>query len=317
MWALDYLGGAKYKKTILDTHPPGWGAGFFAETFGNAYPLVDALAATGTCPAIRIHLLWSDTHKFGDKDIPEVRRLAKKYEALAKKYSTVKFYLSPFCEHNLANPGKYLRIVEVEAPSCIPVNTPWKGAMTKRYKNELHGNQKRMCDIYSFDGMPCVDADVEQFKARYQDNELFFFWTSQCNGRKNPSDPTPRPERKAWPTPDLLKSLVALSEPRGATSLPRSWIWKSHADQHLTPPEPRALKPVLISPLKVERFQLIYRGKVIATSDKAQPFEDGRWRYYWPDYGYKLCGAPCTLSADGKSFGTVNPGFRQNDYRHD
>ena len=40
MYGLDHLGGAKYPDLLVREHPNGWAAGFFANTFGNAWPTI-------------------------------------------------------------------------------------------------------------------------------------------------------------------------------------------------------------------------------------------------------------------------------------
>lgn len=326
MYGLDYLGLPKFTDLAVREHPQGWAAGCFAITFGDAFSSVDKLLATGRCPLFRVQLLWSDVHAFGDKDIPEVRKLAKKYELLKRKYPSVVIEISPFCEHNLAAPDKYLDIVKQEAPSCVPVNTPYKGAMSRKYKNEVHGMAKAPRGAYNFswDGTSCVDADVEKSKAQHSSAQVYFWWHPAFNGRLNTNDKTPRPQRKAWPTSDLIDSMIYLKDAAGEVKYPKNYLWKSHADRHSTPPEPRAYKPVLIMPAKAKRVELVAdNGQVIASAGPAQPFNDGRFRYYWPDFGYKLAEKAvrihnkptAKLVVDGKPMAVGNPAFRGGSFR--
>ncbi len=326
MYGLDFLGLPKYADLVRREHPQGWALGAFARTFGDALPHIGRILATGRVPHLRVQLLWSDSHTFGDRDIPAITKEARRYQKLKQDFPGVVFELSPFCEHNLQSPDKYLEIVKNEAPDCIPVNTPWRGAFSKKFKNEIHGQHAKPKGDYnfSFDGTPCVDSDVEKFKAGQSDADVFFFWTSQFNGRKNPADPTPRPDRKAWPTSDLIDSVIYLHRDCGAVKLPARWLWKSHADQHSVPPEPRALKPVFIIPPKARRVELIADNEqLIASSSPPQPFSDGRWRYYFGQFGYQIAerarriqGHPvCTVVIDGKKRGTVNPAFRCGSFR--
>jgi hypothetical protein len=107
-----------------------------------------------------------------------------------------------------------------------------------------------------------------------------------------------------------------LATVKGETALPKSWLWKSHADQHDVPPEARAHKPVLLSPVKAKHFELVGDGgAVVGKSGGPQPFEDGRWRYYFPKFGYELPGR-YELRAGGKVFGVINPGFREGEFRN-
>lgn len=325
MFGLDFLALPKYADLARREMPEGWALGFFDNTFGNASPHAERILDTGRVPLMRVHLLWSDPHSFGDKDIKQVRKLARKYQALKQKYPSAIVEISPFCEHNLKNPDKYLDIVKQEAPDCKPVNTPDKGAFSKRYKNEVHHANKRPQGRYNFsyDGASCVDADVEKDKAFHSGADIFFFWASQFNGRKTTKDTTPRPQRKAWPTSELIDSIIYLHRSAGNVTLPKNWLWKSHAEQHTTPAEPRAWKPVFIIPPKVSRVELVAdNGQVIAVSAGPQPYEDGRFRYYFNQFGYQLAekamriqGHPIVTARTGGREFKLNPAFRGGSFK--
>lgn len=326
MLGRDYLGGAKYPDLILREHPKGWAAGFFAETFGNALPIIEKLANTGRCPLIRVQLLWSDTHTFTHSDTMRAVEIAKKIEVIARKNKRVKFELSPFCEHNLKNPDQALEAIKMVAPSCTPVNCPWQGALSSRFKNEVHGYHAKPRGRYNYstDGDSCVDINITKMKRLHKDADVFFFWHPADNGKLNTSDPTPRPERKAWPTEALQDSIIYLKNKRGKTSLPEKFIYKSHADRHETPPEPRAYKPVLIAPVKAARFELVAKnGQVVGVLPYYGTFDGGGYRYYLGEYGYQVAekairiqGSPVVeLRANGKVYGKINPAFRDGSFR--
>lgn len=323
---LDYLGGAKYKDLILREHPDGWAAGFFAQAFGDALPTVDALLATGRCPLVRVHLLWSDTHSFGDKDIAAITKEAKRYEVIAKKYPNVKVELSPFCEHSIRNPDKYLDIVKANAPSCTPVNTPMNGALSTKYKNETHGshaNPKPGKFNFSWDGQSCVDTDVEAIKARLAKAEVFFFWEARFNGKWEDNDKTPRPQRKGWPDSKLIDSVIALHKSKGKTSLPKRWLYKSHSENKGTG-DGRAEKPVLICPVKAKEVLLRCKnGQVVQSLKYYGTYTDGRFRYYGQEWGYEIANKAVRIQssplvdvvANGKVVGVVNAAFRDGEFR--
>ena len=332
MYGLDYLGGAKFADLVLREHPTGWAAGFFANTFGNAWPLIAKLLATGRCPRVRVHAVWQDDHKYDPKrDDPVIMRELKAANSLKATFPQVEVQFSPFCEHNIK--GAQLRQlfakVKQAAGDLTLVNSVMNGDVLPPNValNEIHGLHKPLKEPYnySFDGTPCVDADVEGLKSAHQNVVTFFFWTSQFNGRKNPNDTTPRPQRQAWPTSQLIDSVIYLHNECGAAKLPRNHLWKSHADQHEVPkPEPRALKPVYILPIKASRVELVAdNGQVVAASGGPLPFNDGRFRYYFPDYGYSMAekarrihGKPTvSVRVGGKVVGTVNPAFRAGSFR--
>jgi hypothetical protein len=323
---LDYLGGAKYKDLILHEHPAGWAAGFFAETFGDVYPTVDALLATGRCPLVRIHLLWSDSHSFGDKDIPKIKALAAKYNKLARKYPGVRFELSPFCEHNLKNPDKYLATVYEAADFCFPINTPWQGAISNKYKNEIHGSKKNSPGKpynFSYDGQNAVDADAQKHKEKYSDADVFFWWTPRFNGKWNMADKTPREKRKGWPDATEIDSVIYLNRHKGFPSLPKKYLWKSHSENKGNG-DLRAEKPVLIAPVKTRAIYLkADNGQTIDTLRYYGTFSDGRFRYYSSQWGYQIAekakriqgNSVCNVVVNGKIIGKVNPAFRENEWR--
>lgn len=326
IYGLDFLGLPKFADLAFREHPEGWALGFFDNTFGNALPAAERIIASGRAPLVRVQLIWSDSHTFGDKDIKHVRKLCRKYQALKQKYPSVIFELSPFCEHNLKNPDKYLDIVKQEAPDCRPVNVPDKGAFSRKHKNEVHHSSKIPPGKYNFsyDGASAVDSDVIKDKERHSSADVFFFWVPQFNGRKTTKDTTPRPQRKAWPTSELIDSVIYLHNKRGGAEMPKNYLNKSHAEQHVVPAEPRAFKPVFIIPPKAPRIELVAdNGQVVAASSGPQPYEDGRFRYYFPQYGYQIAekavriqGHPVLKVKVGNQVrGTTNPAFRQGNFR--
>lgn len=328
IFGLDHLGLAKYADLAAREHPQGWALGCFANTFGDSLPAVERIIASGRCPFVRVQLVWSDTHTFAAREVAQAYKEAARWEKLARKYPAVKFELSPFCEHNLRNPDSYLDKIKEIAPSCTPVNTPWKGAYSKKYKNEVHGSNARALSTpynFSYDGSGCVDADVQAHKAKHKGADVFFFWTYQFNGRRNANDPTPRPQRKFWPTSGLIDSVIYLHRDKGDQKLESKYLWKSHSDQHENPPEPRALKPVLIAPVKAPRAELVAsNGQVVAVLPYYGPFSDGRHRYYLGEWGYQVAekarriqggSGVVTLRIAGESYGTLNPAFRANEFR--
>jgi len=324
-YGLDYLAGARYSDLILREHPEGWAAGFFANTFGNALPTVERLLATGRCPHVRIQLLWSDSHTFGDGDIPTIRRLARAYQALKGKYPSVTIELSPFCEHNLQNPDKYLEIVKNEAPDCVPVNVPWRGAFSKRFKNEIHGDHSKPQGAYNYslDGMNGPDANITALKNAHASADVFFFWGIRMNGNYHMGAKVARPDRKGWPDSRYIDSLIALHKDKGQTNLPRGWLFKSHAENKGTG-DPRAEKPVWVVPVKARAIELrADNGQVIDSAKYYGPFADGRHRYYCSDWGFLLAekarrihGHPrANVFVNGKRIGIIHPSFREGSWR--
>lgn len=325
IFGLDFLFAPRYEKLAVRSLPLGFATGCFWKIAGDSISFTKKVLDKG-CPHFRSAGLWEDNHNFGDGHIKELKKMARALQAIAvvNKHATIE--ISGFCEHNLKNPDKYLDIVKQEAPDCIPVNTPDKGALSRKYKNETHHSNKKLAGKYnySFDGVSCVDADVEKIKEIHKSADVFFFWVPQFNGRKTTKDTTPRPQRKAWPTSELIDSVIYLHNNCGKVKMPKNYLNKSHAEQHVVPAEPRAFKPVFIIPPKAARIELVAaNGQVVAVSGGPQSYEDGRFRYYFSQYGYQIAekamriqGHPVLkVKVANQIKGTTNPAFRQGNFR--
>lgn len=316
IFGLDLLAGAKYPKEVIKYLPNGWALGIFANTFSDAFKLVEKVANNGKCPLIRVQLVWKDDHKFGTKELQLAIKEAKRYEKI-RGHSQIE--LSPFCEHNLNNPDEWLSKVQAAAHSCRIVNTPWKGALSKRFKNEVHGSHKKPTGLYnySYDGTNSVDSDVTKDKQVYSDSDVFFFWHPRFNLKWSMKDTTPRPLRKALPSEQLIKSVVYLATDKGNTSIPKNWLVKSHSENHGPTngvPDQKADKLLIISPRKAAVIILKRAGWAIDTLRLYGSFAGGGWRYYSQNWGYKL-GADLDVWLDGKKYGLINGGFRDGNYR--
>jgi len=300
----DYLGGAKFQGAILNNHDFSQGAGLFATTFGDALPIATQLARGGV-PFLRIQLGWKDDHNFKESDFAGLVAQAKRFCPLS---NLTKLYLSGACEHNLnaALANKLASQVLAACPSATYVNVPWRGAVLPQYINETHGNggPKSKRSSYSSDGSPSEDIDIEPLKSKF--TEFFMFWSPRYNGRWEDNDSTPRPNRTGYADGKMIKSMLALAKPKGATSLPKNWIYKSHSENK-GKGDPRSEKPVIIAPI---RDSILKVGDVSCPRYK-DPYQDGRSRYYCPKWGYEIGTSPVKI---GK-YGTINPAFRDGSYR--
>lgn len=321
---LDLLGGAKFKKEFVQSSE--FALGIFAETFGDAYPVVEAAIKAG-CKLIRVQLLWSDSHSFGDKDIPKIKKLAAKYNQLANKYPATDIRLSPFCEYGPLQRGidYYCDIAQLAAPSCSIVATPWTGKPSSKYINEIHGDHAKPAGRYqySFDGTECTNADVEAYKKKYADAEVFFMWSARFNLKWSMKDTTPRPQRKAFPTGEYIQSIAYLFTDKGETQLPKNWLVKSHAEKH-DAQDKKGDKLLIISPIKVNEIILKTKsGKILDKLPYYGSFDGGGYRYYSAQMGFKIAlqahklGNPNQVGVWIKNncVAVVNPGFRDGNYR--
>jgi len=327
MWGLDYLAGAKYPDLILREHPAGWAAGFFFDTFGDSTRVIDELCKTGRCPAVRVHLAWKDDHRFPSSEFVSIARKGRKIEALARKYSKVKFYVSPACEPtgvSTSDAVKFCKLVQNEAPSCTVV---WVGNPIPGFKNEKHGPYPSgKFSITSVDNNVAgiVDLDAEKWKGLAKSAEIAFFWDPRFNGRRETNDVTERSRRNDFPDSPLIDSIIFLHMDRGKTGeLPKGWIYKSHAENS-EGYNPREEHPCLITPIKDKRAEFVVpNGQVIGTLEYFGTYSGGGYRYYASAWGYQLAekarrisGKPLAhIRINGKLFGPINPGFRAGSFR--
>lgn len=315
---IDTLGAAKFPNQ-LNAIPLDYGIGGFATTFGDFFPVAKKELQKGR-RMVRVNMLWSDSHSYGDQDIPFLKREAKRYQPLCAS-NPGRVFLAPFTEHNVQNPDKYLNIVKNSAPACGVVNSVWNGAMTRdaRFKNEVHGphskpNVPGVGYFYSYDGQSSVDADVVTTLDKHSGAEMFCMWHPRLNGKWSMADSTPRPQRNAWPSGDMLRSLVYLFSQKGVVLLPNSaWIVKSHADNH-GPNDQKGDKLLVISPVRADTIVLKRAGQKIGTLFYYGSFEGGGFRYYATQFAYKF-GAMVDIFINNKKYGTINPGFRSPPYR--
>lgn len=338
MFGLDYLGGAMFSGVLLKAHPSGWAAGFFADTFGSIWSVVDKLAATGKCPLFRIHGPWTAHAYNPSKHDKAIFAAFDRTLALAAKYPHLQFQFSPVCESSARGAAWAQLFARLDsrqqnaARRLQLVCSIHDGQAVKGYLLEVHGKVKAptVPFQYSYDGTSTVDSDVETDKATYGRAQIIFFWHPSFNlkyktklGKKEQEDPNvwkndtaPPKERECKPTVELILSVVALAQRKGPAKLKARNTWKSHADRHKTPPEERAYKPVFISPEKVTTITLVdSSGIVIAKSTKREPYNDGRFRYYFGNYGYQIANKVLTVLAGKTELGTVNPPFREGDFR--
>lgn len=333
IYGLDYLGGARYGDLIVKEHPEGWAAGFFFETFGDATPAITKLLSTGRCPLVRIHLLWNN-HLFGATEVERAKRLARKVEAIAQRFKNVKVEVSPFCEHRLQNPDSYLDQVAQQCPSCTIVNSPeyGRGRYSKKYKNDCHGSHPKPNGKYnfSFDGLNCVDTDIEMFKQRHASSDVFFFWHPRFNLKWAEKDTTPISQRRALPDSNLIDSVIYLKNDRGATKPARGMTLKSHAENHGPSngrPDPKGDKLLIIAQQKAATLELraangqtvdtlVYYGSYSGTG--------GGYRYYSKTWGFLIAEKAqriqgtglVKITYNGKELGVVNPAFRDGTFRN-
>lgn len=334
IYGLDTLAIAKYPE-ILKSWPKGFALGCFWETFGNAKSVIEQYCQANLGPLVRVQGQWDDSHSFGPVAFKRAVAIGKEVHALARKYPNIAFQYSPFCEDRLSAAEKLplFRELSEKFPKLELVNSSIsKGQYVPGVVNEIHHNDKPSGSPsgvinFSYDGLAgsktnskagngCVDSDVESWKVKYSKAKVFWFWVLQFNMKWGVKDETPRPARKCKPTPNLVKSLAYYAGTKSKVSLADGWLYKSHSEQH-GDVDLRASKPVVLGP-KGKRFksvELWADGKKIASLRESGTTDNRHVFRLLNKYGYEL-GRFLILKADGKVVGSVDGGYRQNEYKN-
>lgn len=332
MFGIDYLAGAKYAETVLDEHPNGWAAGFFANTFGDAFPLITRLLSTGRCPRVRIHAAWADDHRFK----PEIHRKIIKQEALRamalkSQFHQVDVQFSPFCELS-GSREEAQAVIEIAASALsgsavTMVSSTLQGYRVPGAITEIHGSKMKVPSPtigfnFSFDGEDAFGSDVEHVKAKYTDASTFFFWSPHLNLKPKLDDKTPREKRRYRPQGKHIDALIALSRSSGACSLPKGWTLKPMSEDT---GDSKSNKVVVIAPIDIPQLKLrdLKSNQVMDTLTNYGPFSGGGFRYYSTEWGFLIAEKAsrisndrrCALMRKDKQIGIVNPAFRCGTFR--
>lgn len=345
MFGLDLLGLAHPKfsaQKAIQATPQGFAIGVFDSTFGDVLRSLRIMLRTGKYPACRVHLWWSNQHVICPLNV--VKSRAPLYQKLAQEFPGVKFYLSHSCEYNersLQNVKKRVALLRALAPSCIPVNSVWKGPTTHDAITEHHGSKTRAKsgEIVSTDGESAYDLDVKKWIAANQKASIIFLWGLRFNLREIPDPgqtPPPPKQRQAAPSLEYIKSVAELfCEPGNPPTpqfhsnfkpLKKPLLWKTHAEDSQGISDPRENMPIAILP-----FAAPYVDMVDATGDNLGRLIHGgtgpvakTHRYYAGmkggsnKYGYQigrwiwLCDPTHSIA-----FGPVHATFRAGYFRAD
>jgi hypothetical protein len=315
--SFDTLAGVKFPELVAKI-PKQYGTGYFWDEFGNAKNKIIRDAASGR-KYIRVQGIWAK-HVFGSQHETKAIEIGKQLQKIAAQYPSCLIEYSPYCEHKKdeAYMTTLLDKIQLHCPKVRLVNSPIAGGQwTRKYKNEVHPDSKPPgmppgAYNFSYDGTNCVDAEVEKFKRDYANADGFFYWVPQFNLHKSMKKEDGA-KRDALPTEDLIKSLIFIAtNSKKTVKLAAGWIGKSHSDQHATPTDPRAGRVVLVGP-KGKKFRKVTLGDMNLvdgglTEDKRNTWRSGKW-------GYKMS-RPLKVVADGITVGTIDPGFRENEYRN-
>lgn len=188
---IDYILGGMYRKAILKAHPPGWMAGFLwkASWIPSSKKVIRQLCASGKCPRMRISLVWDDNHTFKKKHVRLVKKRAKALRKIIFDYPQIYFYVQPFLEpHHVDDDVNRAAIKALKniLPADVVIVTG-DGFGGRGIIHEGHHAGYRGQQIFSFDGLDCMESNVQTWKHRAKDAYIFFLWRRECNG--NPPGP--------------------------------------------------------------------------------------------------------------------------------
>lgn len=315
---IDTLSAAKSEKATLAIDKK-FIIGGFNKTFGDFKPVAKKRLAQGGA-GVRVNLIWSDTHSYGDQNIAELKKECPEWQKICAG-NLNRVFVSPFTEHNVKNPDKYLNLCQGLAPACKIVNSVWKGGCTSNpnYINETHGGAA-LCPngpvAWSDDGRESFNTDFVKTLQRVNRAVYACGWGPRFNRKWSMKDTTPRDKRKADFNEDYAHSAEYLFSERGPHSLPAKWIVKTHSENHgpnpvTGQPDSKADKLCIISPVNGKAIELKRGGKVIAKLSNYGTYQGGGWRYYANKLGYHF-GPNLEVWIGKKKYGIINGGFRLN-----
>lgn len=249
IYGCDALGGKHYLNALHAAARQGDCVGIFLRTFSDSRRAVHRMMKSGKFSEIVVHFApFDNSHRYPVKSLkPQLLDDAKWAEKLAKDFPKTKLLISPFCEHN--HPAKVMSPLFKElqniAPSCIMLNSIWKGEAVSGIITEIHltnskpvkkpkGEYTVAFDGFGGDGSgDFPDADIPTILARYPDARQIRYWNFCCNGKYGHLDKAPVNARKNWPNFNQLKSMRAMMKVReGQVSWDKKNLYKPMADDH-------------------------------------------------------------------------------------
>lgn len=346
MMGVDILGlGSRHwpLKLTIKTIPEGWAIGCFADTFGDCRPNLIKLLKTGKYPACRVHLWWSDAHKIAPLTV--VKEGAQRFEKIAQSFPEVAFYLSHSCEYNEKSKSEIearVALLRQYAPHTIPVCSPLNSPSSKKAITEHHGGDvvSKPGEIASLDGTEATDIDAAKWIDQNSKASIAFLWSHRFNLRQMGNNPPPK-QRKAAPNEAYFNDIVALASDKGAPPAPdfageiivpitKPRLYKTMAEDKVGNKDPRANKPLLLSPSKAPVMQIVtFKGQVIGKLGYYGPFSGGGYRHYSGGAGgsklaasdlmnaaLEASGSPWVWFYDGtRYYGPVHAAFRAGYFR--
>lgn len=324
IYGIDALGGCRFQPELLKAITPDTVVGLFYKTFDKGpltgKRLLEALCKFGV-KEIPVHLAPFDpTHRYPIGQLmPKIKIWAREVEAIAVRNPSCIILMSAFCEHNHTAKEMAPVIAELQriAPSCLMLNSIWKGQRVPGIITELHLESSKTLPrkpegeyTISFDGFggngkgDFPDTDVQAILAKYSDARHIRAWNFRFNGKYGDKDKTPINSRKFWPSVEYIKGTLEIMRAReGEITFQKDKLYKPFADDHGEGGKDN--KATLIINSKASSVEVLdSKGNVI---DVMKRFGDPHTgtpkgnRYYSSKYAYQL--ASKARSKTGSSLG--------------
>lgn len=309
IYGADNLGGMKFEKLMIKTHPQGWAGGLMLRTFGDARKTLQRMCASRKFSEIIVHLAPFDhSHQYPiDKYLPGVKKDAQWISSMPKYGTTI--LLSPFCEH-LYQPGVMKPIfdnLQKLAPTCIMINSGKEipGIITDVHLANSDGilgsnpTFKKPKGEYSvsFDGFGgkgegnFTDTDVNGILNFFSDSRHIRLWDFRYNGKLNWQDNgIPEQERINWPNEQYLRGHNAMMKKRDGVIPNRNFLYKAFAEDSIS--DSKACKALIIAPVNKSSIKVFdIHGTQIDTMTRYKPDFIGNpkgARYYSTKYAFQI-----------------------------
>lgn len=303
MYGADYLAGCKYKKVMIENHPPGWASGIFLRTFGDARKTVEAMCNSGRFSQIVVHLApFRSDHNYPKKLTPQMKQDAKWMNTLTGG----RLMCSPFCESKGMSQAVYEELNEILVGSVDIVNSILPGAKEKEgtvtevhipRSNKLPKKPKQPYTV-SFDGFGgdgsgnFTDTNIEAILDKYSDAIHIRWWDFALNLKVRWDDKTPIAQRTHKPDKHyILNRHHMMKDREGAVSWPKTALLKPSADYHFNGTSKDGKFMVIIPVDKPEVKVKDTKGNVIDTLKRFKPDFEGPpkgARYYSSKLAYQI-----------------------------
>lgn len=301
----DILGLAKVKaKDVINELDNGSSLGYLDATFGDPTKQLKKILNSGKVIAVRAHMIDGTCIRNNScppgapkyKDLQTLKKRTEKYSKIAKQYPHIKFYVSPFLEHDCKDKSLvekwYAAILSVD-PNLRHVCSAFSGWCPDGVFREKHGNNVRG-DITSNDGESLFDSSPD-----YRDSGslIVFGWINQFNGRVTGEKGKPPPPklRVNWPTKDDLRQVkYILREPEpfpdpppNCDTIKRPELSKTNAEYYgKGKDDGRGNKPLFITKKKYQKITVHRKdGKQVGWFSYYGPYSGGGHRHYMGKIG--------------------------------